>query len=309
MSPKARIFISCGQRKQTDETEIAKKIADELEHMGFDPYVAVQEQTLRGVKENIFRQLANSEYFIFIDFKREKLLIDDKESGHRGSLFSHQELAIASFLDIAFVAFQEEGVKSDDGLLKFVQANCTPFSDRKALLDIVAQKVKEKGWEPTWRNEITLSRAETDLEEATTTAGPARFYHIKASNNHRDKIARNCVAYIERIKDLGTNNARTLELVELKWKGSTREAISIAPRWFRYLDAFHVNYSDLTTVHLGLNPFVVDWQGYYQNYQIRGPGDYEIDYVVFSEAFEPARARLRLHIGTRMEDLEFDVTR
>jgi len=112
MSPKARIFISYGQRKQTNETEIAKKIADELEHMGFDPYVAVQEQTLRGVKENIF-QLANSEYFIFIDFKREKLLID-----------------------------------------------------------IVAQKVKEKGWEPTWRNEITLSRAETDLEEATTTAGP-----------------------------------------------------------------------------------------------------------------------------------------
>lgn len=71
MSEKARIFISCGQRKDTDEVAIANQIADKLEkELGFEsPYIAVQEQRLEGVKENIFRRLSNSEYFLFIDFK------------------------------------------------------------------------------------------------------------------------------------------------------------------------------------------------------------------------------------------------
>jgi cobalamin biosynthesis protein CbiG len=116
---KARVFISCGQRKNTDEVEIAEKIRELLELKGFDPYVAVREQTLRGLKENIFKQLSSSEYFLFIDFKREQF---KGESVYRGSLFSHQELAVASFLeDIELMAFRENGVKSDDGILRFLQ--------------------------------------------------------------------------------------------------------------------------------------------------------------------------------------------
>lgn len=309
MNLRSRVFISCGQRKETEENEIASRIKTELEQMGFDPYVAVQESTLKGVKENLFHQLANSEYFIFIDFKREKLLIDGKESDYRGSLFSHQELAIASFLDIQFIAFQEEGVKKDDGLLKFVQANCIPFSSRTKLPEIALSKVKEKGWDPTWRNEIKLSREATDLEEANTSAGPGRFYHIRVSNNHRDRIAHNCVGYIEGIRDLGTNSTRMPELVELKWKGSTREAVSIAPSMFRYLDALHVFYLDPTVAYLGLNQSLVDWGGYYQAYQIKGPGDYEISYVVFSEAFPYARLTLRLHLGRQVSEARLEVVK
>lgn len=69
MSLKARVFISCGQRKETEESSIAKEIANKFEEMGFEPYVAVAEQSLKGVKENIFTRLKESEYFVFIDFK------------------------------------------------------------------------------------------------------------------------------------------------------------------------------------------------------------------------------------------------
>lgn len=142
MSLQSRVFISCGQRKGTDELTIAEEIANKLEKMGFAPYVAVTEQTLRGVKENIFNRLRESEYFIFIDFQRERLFYITDESFsdtsvHRGSLFSHQELAIATFLDHEVLAFQEEGVKKDDGILRFIQANCIPFSERKGLADLV----------------------------------------------------------------------------------------------------------------------------------------------------------------------------
>jgi hypothetical protein len=67
----ARVFISCGQSQGTDEVQVAMDIATEFSRLGFDPYVAVEEQCLRGIKENIFHQLETSEYFVFIDFKRE----------------------------------------------------------------------------------------------------------------------------------------------------------------------------------------------------------------------------------------------
>ena len=69
----ARIFISCGQSKESGELQIAREIRARLEQLGFDPYVALEEQTLRGVRENIFEQLRKSEYFVFVDFKREPL--------------------------------------------------------------------------------------------------------------------------------------------------------------------------------------------------------------------------------------------
>jgi len=94
--PRARVFISCGQSKGTDEEVTASAVAGRLEKLGFDPYVAVQEQTLRGLKENIFEQLAKSEYYIFVDFKREELA-KTTPPVCRGSLFSHQEFALASY--------------------------------------------------------------------------------------------------------------------------------------------------------------------------------------------------------------------
>jgi len=68
----ARIFISCGQNKDTDEARIASATKIKTKSLAFDPYAAIDVQTLQGLKESIFAQLENSEYFIFVDFKRER---------------------------------------------------------------------------------------------------------------------------------------------------------------------------------------------------------------------------------------------
>ena len=73
-APRARGFISCGQRKDSDEVDIARTVAEKLRQLGLEPWIASEEQTLDGVKEHIFETLANSEYLIFVDFKREKLV-------------------------------------------------------------------------------------------------------------------------------------------------------------------------------------------------------------------------------------------
>ena len=318
---RARVFISCGQQKGTYEVEIANKIAeklkDEKEGFGFDhPYVAGEQQSLGDVRGNIFRRLSESEYFIFIDFKRERLFKLKKGSfedtgKHRGSLFSHQELAIASFLSIEeTLLFREKGVKEDDGILKFIQAYCIEFPDRHSLPDLVIEKVKERKWNPNWRNEIIIERDDKDFEDKVPATGIYRegvacFYHIKVKNLHRQKIARDCVAYLEKIKDLLTGKERTFELVEFKWKGvKTREA-AIPPEKSRYFDAFHVYYDSPNIVHLGINRFLIDFSGYEPPYTLEGPGTFGLTYVVFSENFSPVRATFQLIIGNQLNDIKF----
>ena len=323
MALRARVFISCGQRKNIDylttitkenlnlmtpEFEIAQQISHELTELGFEPYVALEQQRLQGVKEAIFEKLRNSEYFLFIDFKREGLFKEGQlnlESGEcRGSPFSHQELAIATFQGLEVLAFQETGVKKDDGILKFIQANCIPFSDRKKLPSIVASEVQKK-WKPKWRNELTLNRLVGDYQDTINRNVLARFYHIRVLNNHKDRIARNCVGYIEHYKNLETGKTKDFELVELKWKGVTTQAVSIPPRKSRFLDAFHIELHNPIAVWLGLNPHLIDSSSLIQEYRVNGLGNHELDYVVFSEDFSPAKARFRLHIGKQIDEIEF----
>lgn len=323
MSVKARVFISCGQRKTatlskvtrencslfTPEFEIAQEISDELTNLGYDPYVALEQQKLEGVKEAIFQRLQESEYFIFIDFRREQLgeegtidFVWNKE--YRGSLFSHQELAIATFQGLNVLAFQEDGVKKFDGILKFIQANCTPFSDRKKLAKLVISKVKEK-WENNWQNELSMNRDIFDFQNAVNGGITGRYFHIKVFNNHKDRVARNCIGYVEKIKDRSTGKTRTLELVELKWKGVNTVGVSIPPKSFRYLDAFNISLLRPTTANLGLNLFITDWEGYLKEYQIDGSGDYELNYVIFSDNFSPVRTKFRLQIDEDGREVKF----
>ncbi len=48
-----------------------------LKSLGFEPYVSVGQSSLEGLRENIFRQIINSEYFLFVDFKREQIVRND----------------------------------------------------------------------------------------------------------------------------------------------------------------------------------------------------------------------------------------
>lgn len=307
---RSRVFISCGQQKDTDEVEIAQEIAQKLEKEGFEPYIAVEEQTLKGLKENIFRILSESEYLIFIDFKRERLYRENNDTGkHRGSLFSHQELAIATYLDIEALLFRERDVKGDDGILKFIQGNAIEFSDRHLLPDNVIAKIRERKWDSTWKNELSLTRDKKDLDEFVKAEGVykeglACFYHIKVKNHHHQKIARDCVAYLEKIVDITSGLEKPIELVEFKWKGVNTPGANIPPNNFRYLDAFHVYYDSQNTVILGINPFLVDFSGYEPLYMLQGPGTFELSYVVFSKNFSPARTTFRLNIGNIIDDVK-----
>ncbi len=313
----ARIFISCGQQKGANEVEIAHRIAERLQKMGFDPYIAVEQQSLEGLKESVFRRLRESEYFIFIDFKREKIDVAGNEVVHRGSLFSHQELAIAAFFPNIedLLAFQEEGVKKDDGILKFIQANCVPFAsqDRHLLPDVVVGKVVERGWKPNWRNELMLVREDKDYEDSFLVPAKkaSRFYHIKVQNLHKERTAHHCVAYLESV-EYPTSERKTFETVELKWKGMIYSYATIPPSSFpspfRHFDGFFVFHDSPNIAYIGINPFIIDFSAYHDRFRLEGPGDFKLTYVVYSENFPPAKATFELQLGNSLDAIKFCTT-
>ena len=300
MSVKARVFISCGQRHE--ELEIAELIQKKLEGIGYDVYVAKKEHVLSCLTRNIFDRLENSEYFLFIDFKREKLIQikegkEEDTNSFRGSLFTNQELAIATFLkDIDVLGFQEKGVRSQEGIIQYTQINPIEFEDRGQLPDLIIKQVQDNNWRNDWRNEIQISfHGDFDkIDQVGESILPSNWYHLRVKNLNKRKSARNCIAYIEKIKHIEGRVSYKPIQIELKWKGLISQSISIAPDSERRLDAFWYTFSD-GSINLGINPFIVDNNIIPCQYQLRSRGTYEIDYVIFSENFSPSRARLRIH--------------
>jgi hypothetical protein len=303
---RARVFISCGQSKGSDEPKIAEEISKRLTAFGFDPYVAVAQQSLRGLKENIFEQLSRSEYFLFVDFRRERL---GWTSDHRGSLFSHQELALASFLEIDVLAFQERGIKQRDGILGSIQANEIAFSERNTLPDLVIdnvqQRMKEGRWDPRWRNELALERGPEDLRDpmVRNTGKTGRFYYIAVRNRHRSKTALNCCAYLEKLSALDTGSDILVPTVEFKWEGYLLPNAHVHAKTMRRFDAFWVLHEDPTQV-LFNTPFCDAWP-FLPN--IGGAdSQYKLTYLVLADNFPPARRSFVLKIGKSLDATTFD---
>jgi hydroxymethylpyrimidine pyrophosphatase-like HAD family hydrolase len=324
---KARVFISCGQHHQ-QEKDMANRVKYELESRGYQTYVAVQQQSLRGVTENIFSRLKEYEYFLFIDFKRERLInengkaIADKHGKkiYRGSLFSHQELAIAAYLQQTttlpeIIAFQEKGVRPLDGILGFVQANPDTFENENELVARVVKRLKGSQWTSTWQNRLELRRDDVnEFDDATQPSlGPyrkGRWYHITVENKHKGETAADCTGYVEDcykiLRGKGKEKINLPEPVELKWKGVTDKEVLIRPDHERSLDAFYVFKDSQDKIHLAVNQLHVDFSDYLDAYVLQGPGRFELTYIVYSSNFPPAKSTFTLDI--RKEDLEKDWT-
>jgi hypothetical protein len=231
-------------RSKKDELTLAREIKTKVDQLGFETYVALDVQNLEGLKESVFTQLTNSEYFIFIDFKREKMADDPLD--HRGSLFSHQELALATYLEIQVMAFQEDGVKKGDGIIHFLQTNPYPFSDRRKLPDLVAgelrNRVRDRRWDPHWRSELIIEHASKPFTNSFHRGHQklTRYFFIGVRNRHRHKVARNCYAYLNKIIRVDTGEEIHPKAIELKWTGYTFPNAHIPPHTVRDLDAFYL---------------------------------------------------------------------
>ena len=296
MDDRTKIFISCGQSKGTQEVEIADKVKKAVESAGFYGYLAFRDSTLEGLKNNIYRHLETSDYFIFIDHCRERL---EGSSKHRGSLFCNQELALASYLGLEVLGFQQSDVKELDGILGSIQLNPVNYDELDQLPALVLKSIEDNNWEHGWKNRLQIYRDATEYDSPLIPE-PRTYYHLQIENEHRSKIAKNCFGYLHSIKDTLTKSYIRLRTAELKWAGYTFPFAAIMPDSKRELDAFYVKDKDPKTLH-----FSCFSDTSYHMRPIEGPGVFELRYVVVSDNFPLADAIFTVNIHHNSEGIEF----
>jgi hypothetical protein len=289
----SRVFVSCGQKP--DELAVAEDVGKKLADLGFKPHIAAQVHSTKALRENIFEQLRDTEYFLFVDFRREKMV----EVRHRpwlvrrGSLFSHQELAIASFLDLNILAFQEGGVKPLDGMLGHLQVNAIPFKDRSALPDLIRETVIQEAWQNNWRNDLLIEEVDDSAVRVPQATGrEALFFHLKVRNRHERATAQNCYCYLLSVTHAATNRPIPFEPPELKWAGYGFPNVTIRRRSYRKVDAVWFDPAD--PMRPRFRAFT-DWLGCVPDMQ--GPDSWNLEYEVLSDNVPGSRIKLRLDVG------------
>src|SRR3990167_6126292 len=101
-----KVFISCGQRPGTERNTAERNAQILREEFHLNPYLAFKIQGLEDIM-TITRELRTSDYYLFIDFKRDT----NNGSEFACSLFTHQELTLAHHLGFQeIIALQQKDI-------------------------------------------------------------------------------------------------------------------------------------------------------------------------------------------------------
>src|SRR5882724_3131100 len=199
----SRIFISCGQATD-EERGVASDLEKWFRSEGYDPYVAIQVQTIGDLNAGIIGALKASDYYIFVNFPREKIVVGNKEC-HRGSLYSHQELAIAyAFGFEHFLVVNHKDVV-DEGVQKSIVSNVPEFERAADVLPLVVAAVRSAHWTPSYSRHLSLNPLRWAGEvEYGDHAGRRiqRTLHADVRNNRLDRAAYHVVAHLNEVIDL-----------------------------------------------------------------------------------------------------------
>lgn len=296
---KARVFISCGQRDQR-EVNIGKAVEDYFKKRQFETYFAERVHSPDALTENIFKFLRQSEYFIFIDFKREKITNID----NRGSLFVNQEAAIATFLKINGLGFYEIGTKRE-GILDYHIYNAFSFQDGTEIIKIL--EAESKNWDIHSANELYISYDDTLTSRNVTLNNDPRkplsdWYHLDILNRNKDKHALSCLAYVTNILDVNNNKEYEIPSCELVWAGIGDIMVNIAGGTRRELDAFYLIHPD-SMICFHHRRIMTTNQRYWLP---RLPaGKYEIEYAIISSNFVEVSKKYVLEFGGSPRDVRF----
>ncbi len=233
----ARVFVSCGQRSDKEKA-IGRAVYEYFKKKGFEAYFAERVQSPDALTENIFKFIRQSEYFVFIDFKRESI----SERDYRGSLFVNQELAISTFLGIQGIGFFERGTKRE-GILDYHIYNPFPFDDGTEIIAILDKETIS--WDKNSANEIKLIYEVAHVTRGVTiTNNPlaplSDWYHLGVINRNKKKHAYNCMGYVGSIIELPSKNELYIPTCELIWSGLGVFSVNIVGGTDRELDAFYI---------------------------------------------------------------------
>lgn len=305
----AKVFISCGQRESGIERRLADALKGWFAEHSYDPYVAYKVQDMGDVME-IIHALEQSDYFVFADLPREALMPAsgaEGPTGFRGSLFSHQEFAIAHYLGFRedAILLQHRDIRPD-GFLPYLQANPVTFDDIYEAIKIVEEQVKAKGWRPEFSRHFfpDMSKEPTGrilyFDRTTGPQGrPVFVWGVYIKNRHPRRVAFNVTASLrEVIKENGESGAP--DKAPLKWAGQNSYSIAIQPQdsWSVDALAFDAERPHLVLLNSLADAMPFDQQAgrYWRAPIIDEPGLYHLRYRIDSLNFPPLDFEVELNV-------------
>lgn len=188
--------MSCGQRPE--EKDVASKIAKVLNDRCFSAYVAIDVQTILDINGGIIRELKDSDCYLFINFRRDK--IGDE---YRGSLFANQEMAIAYALGFErFLVINQAGVRRE-GMLAYIGINTETFTALDDCPAAVERALDRAKWTPDYSRRLRMGELRfSDVIRYGNLVG--RFLHADIKNGRPDIAAMETTA---RLADFGAAGA------------------------------------------------------------------------------------------------------
>lgn len=280
-----KVFISCGQRDV--EKDIALQIKEILKSKNFDPYVAIESQGIQDINYTIIEQLKMADYYVFIDFAREKIFRDQSfDAIWRGSLFSHQELALAYFLDFKYVLFLKNKNVELEGFAKHLMSNARTFSNLSEVLPLFIDELSKRAWSPHYSRHLIVC----DLKMAANgkpvdypdhTGQHLEFiYHLCVKNNRTYSAAFNTVVKLKKIRFPDGCFYDPADRSFLKWAGKANGySTIILPQDFATIDLLAI---DQKTHCIRLHS---EEDIYERRYILKTPGDYLLQYQIFAQNF------------------------
>lgn len=280
----AKVFVSCGQATD-DERATAAAVRNWLESQGFEVFVALETQSLSDINDGTIGHLRQADYYVFIDFPRERLIWNTDEltnaPRYRGSLFTHQELAVAyvlGFPDAVFVKHHDVELR---GIAQFQMANAAIFAEFNEVLPLVRELVTEREWSPRFSRNLVASRVRR--RETPIQYGPQRrlehIFFADIRNGRNDRAALNVVARLASIHDQAGQLVLHRDRTRLKWAGDTFQG-SIFPQDEAVLDIFALH------AHTPTNVFLHSTFGQQPEHPILDKsGEYTLTYQVVAEGY------------------------
>jgi hypothetical protein len=179
---RSKVFLSCGQHPS--ETHVAHALSKLLEQRGYNVYLAINAQTILEINTGIIGELKNSDCYLFVNFRRDQ--IGDK---YRGSLFSHQELAIAYALGFErILVVNQRGVLSE-GMLRYIGVNTEGFEGFDDCCDVVARALDRSGWTPDYFRKLRADKLRFSDQLITYGHLAGRFLYVDIINGRPDIAA------------------------------------------------------------------------------------------------------------------------
>jgi len=295
----AKVFISCGQSSE-EEIRTAKELEEWFKGKGYQPYVAKQAQSIYDVNRAIIEELESADYYVFIDFKREQL----NSGKYGGSLFTHQELALAYYLGFDnVILLQQEGVVLE-GFLKYVLGNSVPFRSHEDAVSRVKEEVPKR-WSPDFSRRRLPALGEKPEEPGIYqdhTGIWLRYWRgLHIHNKSKTRSASNVIAVLLDLKVNGKTKEDT-DRTALKWAGQRYSAAVIPPGLNYSFDAFAVAARNPSHVYLhsvaDLHP---------RRPIIEEAGEHHLTYLVHAEGFPQLIFTVKLTLTGNWQTIEAEI--